>query len=148
MRDQLSRWKSSVISAGRFHPFLDGQSLHTGYLEQDSTDERGDRIDLPIRIEGVEIVVLDVEGDPILVEVVDDLQCLEGITPQTADFEAYDPVQAMLLDVLHQPGDLLSVGIFRGSADLVGENLHDLPVHPLAVVREFHHLPFVVLSLR
>ena len=30
---------------------------------------------------------------------------------------------------------------------LVGEHLHDLPVHSLAVVREFHHLPFVVLPL-
>lgn len=53
----------------------------------------------------------------------------------------------MLLDIIHQPGDFLSVCVSCGSADLVGEYLHDLPVHPLALVGQFHHLPFVVLSL-
>ena len=67
------------------HPFLDGQSFHRRYLEQDSADERCDRIDLPIRVEGVEVVVLNVEGDPILVEVVDDFEGFERVPSQTVD---------------------------------------------------------------
>lgn len=65
------------------HSFLDGEPFHRRYLEQDCADERCDRIDLPIRIEGVEVIVLDVERYPILVEVVDDLEGFEGIASQT-----------------------------------------------------------------
>ena len=48
--DPFPTASGDVLIPAAFHPLLDGQSLHTGYLEQDSTDERGDRIDLPIRI--------------------------------------------------------------------------------------------------
>ena len=129
------------------HTLLDSQPLHRRYLEENCADERCDRIDLAVGVEGVEVVVLNVEGDPILVEVVDDFEGFERVSPEAADFEAYDPVQAMLLDILHQCRDFLSVGEFGRSADLVGEYLHYFPVHSLAVVREFHHLPFVVLPL-
>lgn len=50
------------------------------------------------------------------------------------------------VDILHQSEDFLPVSVSRGSADLCGEDLHNLPVHPLAVVGQFFRLPFVVLT--
>ena len=90
-----------VLIPAAFHPLLDGLPLHRGNFEQDGTDKRCDGIDLAVFVEGVEVVILDVERYTVLVEVVDDLECLERIPPQTADFEAYDPVKPVLLDILY-----------------------------------------------
>lgn len=75
-----------LVSAAR-HPFRDGQPLHRSDFKQDGADKGCDGIDLAVGVESLKVVILHIETDPMLVEALYDLEGLEGVTTETADFK-------------------------------------------------------------
>ena len=135
-----------VTTAG--HPFLDGQSFHRSDFKQDGADERGHRIHLTVGAEGLKVVVLDIQADPVLVEALNDFEGFEGITTETANFEAdhfVDGVRFHISNHVHDFGPFFNA---LGTTDLIAENRLHTPAYFATVVRQFVNLPLVFLFVR
>lgn len=80
-----------------------------------------------------------------LIKALDDLQRLQGITSQTTDFKVDHTADFVLLDILDEV--LYFAALLNGfsTANLVAESSLNIPTDTAAIVRQFIHLPLILL---